>query len=110
MCGPNDGRQDPLRLRSGPTASAARGTHSAFCEPESAGWRIDYQMASAGLAECAVSAVVEKAADYTQRWSDHAPVTCVFDWDAALVPGRRQPIGGVHAEASEAASAHPTVQ
>lgn len=39
------------------------------------GWRIDYHAATAGLAERAVSAVVERAATYAERWSDHAPVT-----------------------------------
>ena len=39
-----------------------------------AGWRIDYQLASAPLAALAVSAEVGRAATYAQRWSDHAPV------------------------------------
>lgn len=43
------------------------------------GWRIDYHAASEGLASSAVSAVVEKAPSYDQRWSDHAPVTVAFD-------------------------------
>ncbi|MFI9049220.1 exodeoxyribonuclease III [Streptomyces sp. NPDC053427] len=43
------------------------------------GWRIDYQMATPGLARRAVKAYVERAASYDQRWSDHAPVTAVFD-------------------------------
>jgi exodeoxyribonuclease-3 len=54
-------------------------------------------MATSGLAERTVSAVVERAADYTQRWSDHAPVTCVFDWDIATVPAPRAPTEGVAA-------------
>ena len=43
-----------------------------------AGWRIDYQLASAPLAGRAVSAVVGRAAAYDQRWSDHAPVTVTY--------------------------------
>lgn len=41
------------------------------------GWRIDYQLASAALAERARSAHIEKA----QRFSDHAPLTIAYDWD-----------------------------
>jgi exodeoxyribonuclease-3 len=55
------------------------------------GWRIDYHMASPGLAGRATSARVEKAATYEERWSDHAPVTCEFDWDVAPVPAPRHP-------------------
>ncbi|NYE47381.1 exodeoxyribonuclease-3 [Spinactinospora alkalitolerans] len=44
-----------------------------------AGWRIDYQMASPGLAERAKEALVERAASYDRRWSDHAPVTVSYD-------------------------------
>ena len=44
-----------------------------------AGWRIDYHMASPGLATKAVSAVVERAATHAERWSDHAPVTVTFE-------------------------------
>lgn len=43
------------------------------------GWRIDYQAATAGLAGRAVKAYVEKAPAHDLRWSDHAPVTVVFD-------------------------------
>jgi exodeoxyribonuclease-3 len=39
------------------------------------GWRIDLQVATEGLASRAVSAVVERAATYAERWSDHAPLT-----------------------------------
>lgn len=42
------------------------------------GWRIDYQVATDGLAARARSAVVERAATYGERWSDHAPVTVVY--------------------------------
>lgn len=44
------------------------------------GWRIDYHAATAGLAARATHAVVERAASYGERWSDHAPVTATFDW------------------------------
>lgn len=40
-----------------------------------AGWRIDLHVATPGLARRAESAVVERAATYGERWSDHAPVT-----------------------------------
>lgn len=41
-------------------------------------WRIDYQVATEGLAARATSAVVERAATYGERWSDHAPVTVTY--------------------------------
>ena len=44
-----------------------------------AGWRIDYQLASAPLAARAVRAEVGRAAAYDQRWSDHAPVSVTYD-------------------------------
>jgi exodeoxyribonuclease III len=44
-----------------------------------AGWRIDYQIATPGLAQRAVSAEIERAAAHAERWSDHAPVTVVYD-------------------------------
>ena len=43
-----------------------------------AGWRIDYQIATPGLAKLAKTAVVERAEDHPSRWSDHAPVTVVY--------------------------------
>ncbi len=43
-----------------------------------AGWRIDYAMATPGLADRALKAYVERAATHAERWSDHAPVTTVF--------------------------------
>ncbi|MEV6211633.1 exodeoxyribonuclease III [Kitasatospora sp. NPDC051914] len=43
------------------------------------GWRIDYHIASAGLAARANDAVVERAAAHGERWSDHAPVTVHYD-------------------------------
>ncbi|WP_139738536.1 endonuclease/exonuclease/phosphatase family protein [Actinomyces wuliandei] len=39
-----------------------------------AGWRIDYQAATPGLAERARSFTVDRAVDYASRWSDHAPL------------------------------------
>ncbi|WP_455361544.1 exodeoxyribonuclease III [Streptomyces sp. SYSU K21746] len=44
-----------------------------------AGWRIDYQVATPRLAERAVKAYVERATTHGDRWSDHAPVTAVYD-------------------------------
>ncbi|MFE7109267.1 exodeoxyribonuclease III [Streptomyces sp. NPDC057575] len=43
------------------------------------GWRIDYQVATPGLAGRAVKGWVERAATHAERWSDHAPVTVVFE-------------------------------
>lgn len=42
------------------------------------GWRIDYHLATTGLAERAKQAVVERAESYDLRWSDHAPVTVQY--------------------------------
>ena len=47
-----------------------------------AGWRIDYQFASAPLARLATRAEVGRAAAYDQRWSDHAPL--MVDYDLTL--------------------------
>ncbi|MFN0283643.1 MAG: exodeoxyribonuclease III [Kineosporiaceae bacterium] len=44
-----------------------------------AGWRIDYQIASPGLAARAVKAEVDRAPTYAERWSDHAPVVVEYD-------------------------------
>ncbi|MBJ8338495.1 exodeoxyribonuclease III [Antrihabitans sp. YC3-6] len=43
-----------------------------------AGWRIDYQLATAELAERAKQVTVERAQTYDTRWSDHAPVTVQY--------------------------------
>ncbi|WP_448319146.1 exodeoxyribonuclease III [Streptomyces sp. CO7] len=43
------------------------------------GWRIDLQAATKGLADRAVKGFVERAATHEERWSDHAPVTVVYD-------------------------------
>ncbi|WP_046470560.1 exodeoxyribonuclease III [Allosalinactinospora lopnorensis] len=43
-----------------------------------AGWRIDYQVATPGLAARAKVARVERAESYDRRWSDHAPVTVCY--------------------------------
>lgn len=42
------------------------------------GWRIDYAMATPGLAAQAQEAIVGKAPTYAERWSDHAPLTVTF--------------------------------
>ncbi|TQL64988.1 exodeoxyribonuclease III [Rarobacter faecitabidus] len=44
-----------------------------------AGWRIDYQLATPGLAELASNAVVDRAATYDTRFSDHAPLLVDYD-------------------------------
>jgi exodeoxyribonuclease III len=44
-----------------------------------AGWRIDYQLATRGLAQRSISAAVGRAPTYAERWSDHAPLTVIFD-------------------------------
>lgn len=38
------------------------------------GWRIDYQLASPALAASVTDYVVDRAAAYDERWSDHTPV------------------------------------
>ncbi|MCU1556045.1 MAG: exodeoxyribonuclease [Microbacteriaceae bacterium] len=38
------------------------------------GWRIDYQVVTAALAEKVANYTVDRAASYEERWSDHAPV------------------------------------
>ncbi|TFV94986.1 exodeoxyribonuclease III [Leifsonia flava] len=38
------------------------------------GWRIDYQLATPALAASVTSYTVDRAASYSERWSDHAPV------------------------------------
>ncbi|HEU5353087.1 MAG TPA: exodeoxyribonuclease III [Actinocrinis sp.] len=43
------------------------------------GWRIDYQIATPGLAKLAVTAKIERAVEHAARWSDHAPVTITYD-------------------------------
>ncbi len=43
------------------------------------GWRIDYQIASPGLAETAKDVLVHRVGSHEERWSDHAPVSIVFD-------------------------------
>lgn len=43
------------------------------------GWRIDYHVSTPGLAGKAVKGFVERAATHAERWSDHAPVTVVYE-------------------------------
>jgi exodeoxyribonuclease-3 len=47
------------------------------------GWRIDYQIATPGLAAKAVAFRVDKAESYDTRWTDHAPFTVVYDLPGA---------------------------
>ncbi|MEV6107779.1 exodeoxyribonuclease III [Streptomyces sp. NPDC051940] len=42
------------------------------------GWRIDYQVATKGLAVRALKGRVERASSHPERWSDHAPVTVTY--------------------------------
>lgn len=42
------------------------------------GWRIDYHVATEGLAARAKEAWVERAPSHEERWSDHAPVTVTY--------------------------------
>lgn len=44
-----------------------------------AGWRIDYQLATPGLAEKVRSVEIDKAATYDERWSDHAPMVVDYE-------------------------------
>ena len=43
------------------------------------GWRIDYQLATPELAALARAYTVDRAASYSGRWSDHAPVVVDYD-------------------------------
>jgi exodeoxyribonuclease III len=45
-----------------------------------AGWRIDYHIATPGLAQRALGTSVDRADAYDQRWSDHAPVVVTYGW------------------------------
>lgn len=42
------------------------------------GWRIDYHAATPAMADLASNYVVDRAAAYDQRWSDHAPVVADY--------------------------------
>ena len=42
------------------------------------GWRIDYLLATPALAARLKRMTIGRAASYAERWSDHAPVTAVF--------------------------------
>ncbi len=46
-----------------------------------AGWRIDYQMATPRLGERAVTARIDRAPSYAERFSDHAPLVVDYDLD-----------------------------
>lgn len=43
-----------------------------------AGWRIDYQAATAAMLERAERSWVDKAAAYDLRWSDHSPLNVIY--------------------------------
>ena len=42
------------------------------------GWRIDYLLATPGLAARCEAIEIDRASSYAERWSDHAPVTATF--------------------------------
>ena len=44
-----------------------------------AGWRIDYHLANASLAQKVKTYAVDRAPSYDTRWSDHAPVIADYD-------------------------------
>lgn len=50
-----------------------------------AGWRIDHQIATPGLAAHVLDARIDRAPSHSDRWSDHAPV--VVDYEGELVSG-----------------------
>ncbi|MFT0846624.1 exodeoxyribonuclease III [Actinomycetaceae bacterium L2_0104] len=43
------------------------------------GWRIDYHMVNPELAELAEDFLIDRAATYDTRWSDHAPLTVSYN-------------------------------
>lgn len=43
------------------------------------GWRIDYQIADVDLSTAAKESRVDRSMPYEGRWSDHCPLTVVFD-------------------------------
>lgn len=44
-----------------------------------AGWRIDYQLATPGLAKLVKNYQVDRAPSYDTRWSDHSPVVVEYE-------------------------------
>lgn len=78
----------PVRDADAPSAAAPRGgpytwwSYRGRAFDNDAGWRIDHHLATPGLAARAVSAVVERAPSYAERWSDHAPVTVRYAEEA----------------------------
>lgn len=48
-----------------------------------AGWRIDYQVVTPAIAERVLSATVDRADSYDERFSDHAPLVVDYDLDEA---------------------------
>jgi exodeoxyribonuclease-3 len=53
-------------------------SHRGQAWTKNVGWRIDYQIATPGIAATARAAAIYKA----QRFSDHAPLTIAYDWEA----------------------------
>jgi hypothetical protein len=60
---------------------AMMGTRSLRCRSFGSAnqWRVDMVCTTSGIAAKATSAVAERTANHTERWSDHAPVTVAFD-------------------------------
>ena len=76
MC--NDQEAEPHTQGRSQTPSATTCFSAPPCKSDSIRWRIDYQIATPGLAKLAKTAVVERATEHAERWSDHAPVTVTF--------------------------------
>lgn len=51
-------------------------SHRGQARAKNVGWRIDYQFATAGIAQCAKSASIH----HQDKFSDHAPVIIDYDW------------------------------
>jgi exodeoxyribonuclease III len=44
-----------------------------------AGWRVDYQLATPGLAARVTDVATDRAPSYEERWSDHAAIVATYD-------------------------------
>jgi exonuclease III len=76
MC--NDQEAEPHTQGRSQTPSATTCFSAPPCKSDSIRWRIDYQIATPGLAKYAKTAIVERAEDHPSRRSDHAPVTVTY--------------------------------
>jgi len=69
------------------------------------GWRIDYRIASPGLAALAAKAPIDRAPSYAERWSDHAAVVVRYDLPAAPPrPVEGRPVDGQPVEGGPVAA------